>query len=298
MKRLKLILLFGLIAFSSNTQNFRRSTDKSMVVISTSGLHLREKPSSTSPSLRLINYGARVKLISEGEFAADTIRLINDQKIIGKWKKVRHQGIEGFMFRPYLLSISEVDFPVKRINKDYGLWYGSETCFNNIQYDKTLNWFAIGKKYNNTIVSKKVRPNYYWEKGAIVDNIKLETNLNFQPEFVLGTKENLKLEFTGIFNNISVDGFQEEKKINDQMFYEKNKGSLIYCYENREVDLNAPNLYTRGILWRGDLNEDDIDDFIIQYGEKYGKIVLFQSNPLNFEKPFEPVAEFTIGYCC
>ncbi len=298
MKKLILLFFLGLTVTLSNTQNFRPSLDNSMVVISTAGLHLRENPTSKSTSLKLVSYGSRVKIIGDKEFGSDSIRLANDKKIICKWKKVNYQGQEGFMFRPYLISIRKNTFPAKRINDQFGLWYGEGTCFNNFQYDERLNWFAIGKDKNEKIISQKVRPNYYWEKGAIVDNIMLETNLDIQPEFLIGKKGDLKIDSEVQFNKISIDGFQEERKINDQMYYDKKDGSLIYCYENREVYFNYPDLRIEGILWRGDLNEDGVEDFIIQYGNKSGKIVWLQSDTSNYEKPFERVAEFTIGYCC
>ena len=299
MKKLILFIFLGLNVHLSNNQNILESKDNSMVVISTSGLNLRESPTSKSKSLFLVSYGTRVEIIAEEEFGSDTIQINMDKAIIGKWKKVAYLGMEGYMFRPYLLSIRKNAFPIKRINDEFALWYGRGSCYNNIQYDPRLNWFAVGKGENNNIISEKIRPRYYWEKGAIVDNIMLETNLDFQPKFLIGTKGNLKKSLTGIFNKIDpIKDFQESRKINNQMYYDKETGSLIYCYENREVDFSYPDLRTYGLLWRGDLNMDGVDDFIIQYGIKSSKIVLLLSDPTDYEKPFKRVAEFKSGYCC
>ena len=81
----------------------------------------------------------------------------------------------------------------------------------------------------------------------------------------------------------------------DQVFYDTKSSILDFCHNNVSYQLNENGHKVTSILWRGDLDADGIDDFIIQSEDEIKKIVLYLSSQRQEEKLFKAVAEYYLG---
>ncbi len=109
LKRLFLIpilLLAASVWFSceqSDPESVRIENQDTREVTAPSGLVLREEPNTKSVKLALIPLGTRVQVLEEKSEAEQ----IGDAT--GRWLRVNHNGIRGWVFGAYLKNIQPAD---------------------------------------------------------------------------------------------------------------------------------------------------------------------------------------------
>lgn len=299
MIRIFLALIHLLITLSLMSQEGRVIDEKASVVISTTGLNMRDTPSLDGAIASKLPYGTAVKIIDDG-MNLETFSVITSRgdSIEGRWMEVQAGTTKGYVFSAYLKP-AYIEFPQKLIDPDYALLIESCVCENAFNYTSDFNWYGI---YGDTgrihFSSKQVIPSYYKSVGPMSDVVCIETNERLKSAFIIGSKFPISAS-TGYFSGGYSNTSWEDSEGYNQEFYLDNE-QLYYCNNNRDVELDSPeDLVARGLVWAGDINEDGIDDFIIHYGSpKYGKLGLLVSGPYSEEKPYRLVAEFTLGYCC
>lgn len=261
-------------------------------VIATSGLNLREEPNSNSSVMIKIGYGEMVVRLGDSKIQESI------EEIHGNWLKVKYKDYVGYVFDPFLLP-SATKFPTKKVNKDYALLLPACTCYNNFQYEYNLKWFGLYINDPGICQIKPISYSYHRQKATIGDDICISTINKTSPNFIIGSKKDLTCE-NGTYKEPYQfsESFDENEEVNRMFYYDQDLNELIYCFENRDIDLSQKDMYPQTVNWRGDLNQDGIDDLIIEYGVKELKLILILSTIKNSKIEFIKVAEFYNGYCC
>jgi len=215
----------------------------------------------------------------------------------GSWIKVQYQNLEGFVFDPYVVP-SRWQVPTVPIDPAYALLMPICSCLPNFQYSPDKMWKGVYAE-DSTYVMKEVKFSYHRQKAEIGEEVCISTAEEEQPLFIIGSNYMLDVnggQYSRPYNNF--DGFDEQLPISRNFSFEEDFINFSYCYENRDIELNEGETYPQSIVWRGDINSDQVDDFIIEYGVKMSKLVLVISERKKGEVVFNRVAEYYHGYCC
>ena len=123
-------------------------------VISTTGLSIREKPTTASKRLLTAPCNARVEILSQENPRFDSLSPLryrindapNEQIVVrrlGHWAKVQYKGRTGYMLDIFLASdeayIRET-VGLEGIDKDYRLLVPGANCRHNFHYDPQFHW--------------------------------------------------------------------------------------------------------------------------------------------------------------
>ena len=271
--------------------NFVNKEDAILTVISTSGVNLRSHPDQNANILEKVNYGEQLLKIG-GTGERENIMGIN-----GQWVKVKYKKLEGYVFDPYVIT-SNWDFPTLPLNEKFALLCPVCTCFGNFQYNAKLKWYGIFKTPSG-FEAKQVFYSYHRQAAAIGEEVCIDVTDDKKPLFILGSQMNIKATSGAYAKPVGLPGaFNNTELINRNFFYDHKLNKLIYCYENREIDVSEKELIPNTLSWRGDLNEDGVEDFIVDFGDKFSKSILYLSFKVNKQVTFKKTAEFYNGYCC
>ena len=290
--------------------------------ISLTGLNIRKLPSIKSEIIGGIPFLDQVQILSErNDWKRDTIGINkfynphgNDYNIpiSGNWLKVKYAEIEGFVFSPYLANIDKFQKnSIEKVNAEYGLNFPGQLCSDNIHRNKKLKWFGL---YETPETGK-----YFLEQIEVDYNI---TDSEYTWLNILGGKKGLLLMF-GVSDlkkvNKHIDGEFFNFMINTIEFINYRNNCSIYTGDDLSIEYDKRNwiitLKNNGrtqilnpesynlstpdsLVWRGDIDGDNMDDYIIKYGEKVIQIVLYLSSEAKDDELVKPVAVFYTGYCC
>ncbi len=283
--RLFYVTIFILI---SNFMYSQRTGFDKYLMVRASKLSIREKPDINSEKLGVIEKGKIVKLISQRTERKyiDVIDGIKDS-----WVEIEYNGIEGFMFGGYL-SYSQIYSPNSNWTGKYILLGEENGVFSN-----ELLWFGTYSEEDAEYI-EQVNINFEFNEieGGIAVNPKIEGERKYR--WLIGSREKLNNGKIGINNgaftyngNLELDKlrlpipfYKQNGLLNTDLYlgvkvsstdketsyncydgeYELglydngNFGTRVYTFNN----LLVPRLSCPSLLWFGDLNRDEIPDFI------------------------------------
>ncbi len=278
-------LIILLCSYTSISQEGYPRNKNNYTVIATSGLNLRSQPDTQAEIIAKLPFGSKVIQQKENNPTTD-------------WIKVSANNQVGYLYQMYLAPYN-YKFPTAKINSDYSLLLPNCTCFDNFQYDPELNWIGVYKTaQRSTFETKSISFSYYHQQATIGTEVCIEINSDNIPEFIIGSKQLLSVErayYSPPFDKID-DSIADA--LNTDFYFSDDSNELLYCYDNRDILLTEKDLKPRSIHWRGDINGDGVEDFIIKYGEKMAKLVLILSDYRGPDVEFLKVAEYYFGYCC
>jgi len=294
MNALKIIIgLLISIVYQIQAQSAWHTSIDYRTVIATSGLNMRSAPSLKASVVKLIGYG-RIVEVEEALTKKDTIRKGQDSELIGTWLRVKYGNRKGYMFNRYLANISRHSFPTELIDKDYVLLLEGVSCQPNFQYRKNFNYTGVYKTISGNYRAKKVNVTYSSNQDPQNECYQVVTDEQEKLLFIVGSRNEPITVHEGHFSYYQ--NLDEQKgKVVRQVYYDMQTGFVEYCYDNISSDLSDASQSVRSIVWRGDLNTDGIDDFIIQYGAEQGKIVLHLSSTKHDGQLHKAVAEYYVG---
>jgi hypothetical protein len=278
-------LIILLCSYISISQEGKPRNKNSYTVIATSGLNLRSQPHTQSTILAKLPYGTKVIHQKETTSTID-------------WIKVTANNQIGYLYKKYLAPYN-YKFPTAKINSDYSLLLPNCTCFDNFQYDPELNWIGVHKtQKENSFQVQPISFSYYHQKATIGTEVCIEINSDNIPEFIIGSKQPLSVEQAHYSPPFEYIDESIAEALNNDFYFSEDSNELLYCYNNRDILLTEKDLRPRSIHWKGDINGDGVEDFIIKYGEKMAKLVLILSDYSGSDIAYIKVAEYYFGYCC
>lgn len=318
---LALLLSLSLYVINAQHQHLDQSTTQTRVV-ALSGLNIRSQPDLKAKVLGGIPFMEEVQILKLCSIGIDTIaehvyytspRHTYSQR--GYWVKVKYRNIEGYVFNSYLLDLpKERSHTIAGLNEEFGLNYVGQHCFDNIYRDKKIKWKGVYRR-ENEIVIEPVEISYYADIEENESNytwLRIYVENNEGLMFLLGDKNEVIIE--GVIegkiddrpgslltiHSVAHNLFDIE---NIQIVFEE-QSTYPYLYlkqEGRKQLLNPRNMklgHPSKIYWKGDLDGDDRDDYIINYGDKAAHSILYLSSQAENGDIVKPVAVFFSGYCC
>lgn len=289
------IIFFTTAYFNTKAQSNVGAVNESRLVIATSGLNLRSAPTLKSSIVKLVSYGREVQLVERKEFAkADTLLIGGGRALTGSWLKVSYRGYKGYMFSPFLARIEGPNFPTELVDNDFALLMEGKNCNYNFQYRRDFNYTGIYKTVSGKYRAKKVNVTYTSDRADGRECYSVDTDEVEKILFIIGTRNTPITVNDGYFSYFQKLNNQKGRAM-DQVFYNEETGGIDYCHDNISYDLSDRNYKAMSLVWRGDLDADGIDDFIVQYGEEDGKIVLHLSTQTAEGELHKAVAEYYLG---
>ena len=315
----------------ANAQN----GEERMKIISTTGINLRADPYTRSTIIGKIPYGEEIIVI---EKLKETVYTLNSKygwyskqksyeiPIKGYWIKANYRGEIGYLFSGYLASKEAGFWQPKHkydsFNKEYFLLFELGNCWYNYPKNNDWHWygFFIANGQGNF---KKINPSFYVseDKWAIEPtSYHVFSNEESYPIFMLGSKKELPEQV-----NISSDDFNcfdsyaytydpkiIQKKLAEAGIILKNstkhsRGKLYITDVNgKEFPMGESRLnpaaihenFLNNVVFKGDIDNDGIDDYILTFGDKSSQTVLFLSTATKDGELVAPVAVYFNGYCC
>lgn len=265
-------------------------TPQFLTVIATLGLNLRDNPSLESKVIDKIPYGGQLFLIDENY---ENIRDLLDND----WAHVTFDDKTGYVASRYVAPYY-YDFPTEKIDPNYALLFPMCTCLDNFQYESNFKWFAICADSDDKLSIEPASISYHYQKATIGNEVCIDVESKNKPDFVIGSNQTISVK-DGIYNSqISKNTEIDLAALNKDVYYESDINELIYCYDNRDINLSDQEMHFQSVVWRGDLNNDDVEDFIFSYGVKMARNSLVLSEKIGKEVQFKTVASFYFGYCC
>jgi hypothetical protein len=281
------------------------------MVISNNGVHIREKPDKTAKIVMTLVYGEFVTLLDDGKGVPDTIgttlqfghrQRSTEQKITGKWVQISYKGFVGFCFDSFLCSPEKQT--VAGVNDDFVLLFPYCTCFFNYPKTNDRYWYGIFQIDSTHFRVAEIKPQYWVKHDESLLPLCISADKIDSLLFMVGTKRKLTQHIiTGDFQmDCYNSNINSNMNVHKGFFYDQASDQLSYCFNGIEQILFAVDLsreiYPSCISWRGDLDGDQKDDFIIDFGEKYGQSILFISHDTEKGKLLRAVACYYSGYCC
>ncbi len=284
MKYIKEIIIIALMIcfgkYSSFAQSFINNENNYQVVIATAGLNMRQAPSLNAPVIKLLGYGEEVRILNEDSPEKKlSIKLKGKATLNGHWQKVSHRGIDAYVFSSFLAKVDYDDFPTDLIHEDFALLFETCSTKENFQFRRDFTYTGIYKTVSGKYRSKQLNPTYYKQENEGQSHVCLATDeLEENILFIVGSRKLAISTYLGKINTSNEHKlFDERKNINKDIYYNDENGTLIYCYDNMEFKLNHKDYRPTKIFWKGDLDNDGIEDLIIQHGQMSGKMVLYLS---------------------
>ncbi|MFT4758447.1 MAG: hypothetical protein ACI9XO_001622 [Paraglaciecola sp.] len=334
MKKSGILLVLWSISLFVNAQN---KEDK-MMVISTTGLNFRAEPFTTAKIIGKIGYGEEVVVIEKLKETIYTLNSkygrYSEEKtykipIEGYWVKANYEGEVGYLFSGYLCNIGYFSWPPKNkfpnLNQDYYLLFETGNCWFNFPKENNWYWYGFFLDNNGKDSFRKINPSFYVSEdhNPLVEpfSFYVFSNTPSYPNFIIGSKKELlertevtQKDFTHL-NQKSGSSYQPNilnKKLKASGIIQRNStkyanGELyIRDEQGTEYSMGISRLRTNGVresflinvLFKGDINNDGIDDYILTFGDKSSQTILFLSSAAKEGELVAPVAVYYSGYCC
>lgn len=315
-------IFFLLLVLQSLLVNNLLSQDDfdTYLMVTANKLSVRTEPNIDSEKLGFLKKEELVKIIdrrTEDKYTASI------DGIVDSWAKVEFNGMIGFVFGGYLAG-EQVSMPNdKWKGKFLSMMEGNQA---GATYSNTLAWYGIYSRDDGEYIEKvEVKLNYS-EESEMEDYLKVSTDKIEESKLLIGTNENIKLGRVGVpvelythqmvlsgqrlplpvyveDCTVKIDFYLYGRSLNEiengcnvenyslEFFYKKSHWTHSTKYENLVEKLgecNIPKIY-----WYGDLNGDDIPDFIF-YNQAmyYAKYKFYMSRKIEDKIDFEKVLDF------
>lgn len=277
--------------------------ESKMTVISPKGINIYTKPDIHSKKIGSLPYGAKIKVKYDWEAEKDTIgshkywsqSYAFDIPIIGKWQKLSSQSKKGYVIDAYLDGLPDVypQFKNKNLNQNHIILFPGSNCANNFQYNPNLNWFGF-YQIDNQLIVKPVDLIFFNTADRMSGrNICAVDYKNLK--FIYGTEADLNsvISDNGKYN----DGY-ESFDIDDYPELNKSGCSISITQNGKIQNLYSNHGCVNFVRWKGDLDNDGQDDYIIDFGEVEALRMLFLSSEAKGDELLRAVAFFMTPYCC
>ena len=315
------------LSFGQNDVSFYMEQGAHWVVIAPAGLHLRAKPDQRGKILATAPFGDTAVGLASKEIKRDTVGSIEswsdvhqsrNTPIDGFWLKVRYRGAEGYMFSAYLSrGVNKLAEGDEALNQDYILLFPGIGCFENYFYHPGWYWYGIYQS-DTTKSIQPVKISFYNLPGELVGNCVVADKMR-NLHLIIGSRTPLPLSLNSAV--FLAEQYQESNSLigregepNDALlrryhlnvvrdgstnFWETQK--LVLQQGGQQQVLAKPGQFSDGgwyLVCCGDLDGDQKKDYIIWYGEKGSKTILYLSKPAAKGQLVKPVAVYYAGYCC
>ncbi|MCB0495018.1 MAG: hypothetical protein KDC79_02690 [Cyclobacteriaceae bacterium] len=279
-------------------------------VIAKDGLNLWKDSLTQTNLICVIPYLENVELLEKPKIITDTLDCYMfypsseykpyDMCVVGSWLKIKYKEYEGYAFSGYL-RIKRFEQSFSYLNKGFGLAFVGTDCADNVHRNNNINWYGIFKD-SDKFIMKEVSLHYYNDEGSAT-GYGISTDDNRNLVFVIGSEFDgvIEGEIDGSIFPYSLGDFSG-KNVNTSIpknFEIRNENKLVLKYLNKEQILNTEFSRPSRLLWQGDIDRDNIDDYIIVFGEDKGYYaVLFLSSQAKENEIVKAVAVYYYGYCC
>ena len=318
MLRLSHLLVFITCITFAEAQSPYRHIPFMNKVIAKSGLNLRSAPNTKSDVVQRLPFGALVDISQDDDYGYDTLEVIktevNTFTICGYWIKVNYKGKTGYINNAYL-HLND-----KRWTPDNGELYNNSTIF--LEYQKTCNinshpitpyqWYGY---YSDDCELRPIKLQYGRNVSDMTDfYIIVEEDEGL--DWVVGSKDPLPTgsldylvrDFT-FKESIPYDTNTEEFTAYSEPYFDvlyAKLGENHHSFDLRVKHGLESQLIMdarqdgdlKGIRWMGDLDQDGRMDYILKYGEKDSRTLLYLSSKRISQRLLLPVGCFYGGYCC
>lgn len=318
MLKLSHLLLFILCITLGEAQTPYRVIPFMNKVIAKSGLNLRSAPNTKSDVVQRLPFGALVDISQDDDYGYDTLEVIktevNTFNICGYWIKVSYKGKTGYINNAYL-HLNDKKWP----QDDAGLYNNSvvfleyqKTCHTNSHPVHPYKWYGY---YSDDCELRPIKIQYGRNISDMTDFyiiVKEDDGL----DWIVGSKDPLPTgpvdylvkDFTfstSIPYDEKTETYSSYTEPNFEVLYTKLEKS-VHSYDLKikhglESQLIMDAKYDgdlKGIRWMGDLDQDGRMDYILQYGEKDGRTLLYLSSKRISQRLILPVGCYYTGYCC
>jgi Bacterial SH3 domain len=322
-----LIILCTLFSFAAFCQS-----PKTLTVISTTGLKLREQPNTQSKVIKTLPWGTNVQIMEVTNDMPDTLGIFkhweeeifrqgklekrsNDILLIGNWVKAKHQKEIGYLFNAFLADTTNNSPKGNGFTLIMEGWY----CNSNFHYDPSLYWYGVFEsKAGCSLKSVNIRMLNTQEAYA---NLYYTTDDTLQYLFIVGSKQPLptgKLNgykekapcaFDDVYSHCKATVLEEAglhfipaeqhgKEWKQAILYATNKKGRKQLLEIPDNIRYKGDTYPKLLGWHGDLDGDGKTDYLIHFGEKMTITILFLSSKAEKGQLVKAVAFWVSGYCC
>ena len=322
MKKVLLVFLLLRCSIVSSGQNSNPivPNTSATIVIASGGLRLREKPSTSSRVLTTIPFGSKISYVSDQSFGEDDVSYLNNDgiatKVRGCWVKVSFNQLTGFVLDIYLFWDNNTlhRFP-DTVNNEFILLYPGCGCNSGNFYDPAKwKWYGYFENEQKGLSVEPIEIRYLQSREYTCDLI-LTASKTQNLLFIIGTKHDvpnrkgLKLPAPILISNFGNPGDSlslKKQLANVSLLYEQSSneqqwhaGTLHLIKNGRKQLLNRDeygDVYS--VEYIGDIDGDGQDDYIIQYGDKGSKTILYLTSKAKEGELIHLMAAFYGGYCC
>lgn len=288
-------------------------------VVAVNGLKLRTKPSLNSKVIDKVPYGEQLEITESSHYGHDT--LASDYKVYysdeefyqpvlsGYWVKARYDGQEGYVFSGFLYYRFEGE---KQYNRKTALLYEGSNCYDNLHYRPDWHWYGL-YEVEGVHRLEKVKLDLLVEESDLGPLLTVTTDKEKPSMFIIGSPRPLTerrlffSEYMGTGLSIWRGGEMDEKTLKAASL-EVVKGEEEYQTQliavgstgERQVLNPAEDFFSAPITleWFGDLDGDGRMDYLVNFGEKSARSVLFLSSRAEAGQLVAPEGAYFSGYCC
>jgi hypothetical protein len=295
----------------------------------TPGIDFKSQPTQESESICFLPFGTKVKICSHCLITDSTVDNKHWSNFEGEkcWKAAKYNDILGYIFSGYLTEMTIIT------DQNLCLLKEGPICPENLSYNPDLYWYGIysehlPKKLSSAesrvskLKSVKVNITTFKEDcyGAGTPTVCIYTDVEEESLFLFGISQKLSdttlkvhrrygEQFIGFIypgQYISTVGGYILQGRGVVTHYSEKRDEPFDFYEVALINENHPSIsqiiskdffndYKPSIVWDGDLNADNLPDFLFNDFGRY--FLLLSSNKHEKNKLIEKFATFKLWNC-
>ena len=321
------LLSFGIVP-DSFQQDHKVITSYTYVIAS-EGLDMKTAPDIMAETIINIPFGEQIEYVEDISYGLDTLgydtlyyhRIPNKSIIIpyvGDWVKVKYNNQTGFVFNMYLFGSNYLlKNNIANVNTDYVLLFPEMDCYSNWYPPDNFFWYGV-YRVDDEYEIRPVEISYYFYNaipgpGFLVTS----TNDNKNLCFIIGSNKSYRVgdvkgrTYSWKEGNLVISRQIKSSVLNEHSLSLKIDtnsnghfgGYSLFLneeYGNKQLlNLNKNWVGPITLYWKGDLDGDSQNDYIISFGDKCNGVVLYlSSEAVTPDEIVRPVAVNFGGYCC